>query len=51
MGKVVTILFFVVAAFAVDAFGFDGQYFKLSMQQGQFFVSVVQHQLNKIGIL
>jgi hypothetical protein len=51
VGKVITILFLVVAAFAVDAYAFGGQYFELSIQQGRFFASVVQHRLNKIGIL
>jgi hypothetical protein len=50
MAKVVATFFLVVAAFAVDAYTFDGQYFELSVQQGRFFASVVQRQLNKIGI-
>jgi hypothetical protein len=50
MGKIVATLIFVVAVFAVDAYTFDGQYFELSVQQGRFFASVVQRQLNKIGI-
>lgn len=51
MGKVFAILFLAVAAFAVDAYAFGGQYFELSIQQGRYSASVVQQRLNKIGIL
>jgi hypothetical protein len=51
MGKVIKVSLFSGRSFAVDAYAFDGQYLEISIQQGRFFASAVQHRLNKIGIL
>ena len=51
MGKILSTIFLAVAAFAADAYFLDGRYLELSIQQGQYFASVVQHRLNGIGIL
>jgi hypothetical protein len=50
MGKIVTIIIVIVAAFAIDAYAFGGRYREAAIQQGKLFSLEVQYQLKKIGI-
>ena len=50
MGKLVTIMILIIAAYAIDAYAFGGRYRDEAIQQGNRFVFEVQRQLKKIGI-
>jgi ABC-type Fe3+ transport system permease subunit len=50
MGKFVTIMILVIAAYAVDAYAFGGRYADYAMQQVQLFSWEVKYRLKKIGI-
>jgi len=50
MGKIVTIIILIVAAYAIDAYAFGGRYREAAIQQGKLFSWEVQYQLKKIGI-
>jgi hypothetical protein len=50
MGRIVTIIILIVAAYAIDAYAFGGRYREAAIQQGKLFSWKVQYQLSKIGI-
>lgn len=50
MGKIVTIIILIVAAYAIDAYAFGGRYREAAIQQGKLFSWEVQYQLKKSGI-
>ena len=50
MGKLVTIVILIIAAYAIDAYAFGGRYRDEAIQQGNRFIHEVQRQLKKIGI-
>lgn len=50
VGKLVTIMILIVAAFAIDAYAFGGRYRDEAIQQGNRFNYAVQRQLKKIEI-
>lgn len=50
MGKIITIISLLIAAFLIDAYAFGGRYSEAAIQQGKLFSWEVQYQLKKIGI-
>ena len=49
MGKIITIITLIIAAYAIDAYAFGGRYRETAIQQGKLFSWEVQYQLKKIG--
>lgn len=50
MGKLVTIMILIVAAYAIDAYAFGGRYCDEAVQHANRFGYEVRRQLKQIGI-